>query len=117
MKFGLKKAGAIFCLTAAMTVFGPDLLGQSQEASAARNESRWFLQNVCLANANQVLGKPDWVKYQYEATQARARLRKNGVPEAHLQEMESFAIEMIRASTQPGSNRGGPKLCKQWYST
>ncbi len=85
--------------------------------AAKRNESRWFLQNVCLANATKILGKTDWKSYQKEAKAARKRLKSRGVPEAHLREMEDFATRVIRTTTTEQNKAKAPQLCMQWYST
>ena len=96
---------------------GLGALSAPTDAEAARNESRWFLQNVCLANATQLMGRTDWTKYDEEAQAARKRLRRNGVPEAHLREMEDFATNVIRSTTTAQNAHKGPDLCIQWYKT
>jgi hypothetical protein len=98
-------------------VIGLGALSAPSEAEAARNESRWFLQNVCLANAAQLMGRTDWPKYEQEAKESRKRLRRNGVPEAHLREMEDFATNVIRSTTTAQNAHKGPDLCIQWYKT
>ena len=104
-------------VTALASVIGLSALSAPSEAEAARNESRWFLQNVCLANAAQLMGRTDYTKYEEEAAAARKRLRKNGVPEAHLREMEDFATNVIRSTTTAQNAHQGPDLCIQWYKT
>jgi len=104
-------------VTALTCVLGLSALGAPSQAEAARNESRWFLQNVCLANAAQLMGRTDYTKYEEEAAAARKRLRKNGVPEAHLREMEDFATNVIRSTTTAQNADQGPQLCIQWYKT
>ena len=93
--------------------------GLSAEAEAAkkRNESRWFLQNVCMANATKILGRSDWKKFAQEAKASRSRLRNRGVPEAHLREMEGFATNIIQTTTTKDNAHEGPQLCIQWYKT
>ena len=105
-----------FALAIALVgAFGMTAAGDAEAGS--RNESRWFLQNVCMANAVELLGKPEWVNYKEEAKAARKRLKSRGVPEAHLKEMESFATKIIRSTTTPENVAEGPGLCIQWYKT
>ena len=105
--------------TLALAAFFMSAHGFSQDAEAAkkRNESRWFLQNVCMANATKILGRADWVDFDKEAKAARKRLRKRGVPEPHLREMEGFATKIIKSTTTAENAHKGPQLCVQWYST
>ena len=87
------------------------------KAAKERNESRWFLQNVCLANATKLLGREDWKNYAKEAKAARGRLKSRGVPESHLKEMEDFAVNIIRSTTTAENVHEGPQVCIQWYKT
>ena len=89
---------------------------QAGPAEANFNESRWFLQNVCLAKANKYLGNSDWAKYQKEANRSRARLRSKGVPEHHLREMERMTTRMITVGVKRDAPNS-PRLCIQWYNT
>ncbi len=115
---GLLRASRLTGLIGLAVMTGSLLLAlQSQEASAARNESRWFLQNVCLANAVKLMGDNSWTKFQKEARATRQRLASRGVPEAHLKEMESFATKIINSTTTPENVAEGPQLCIQWYKT
>lgn len=104
-------------LALAVVLVSQSALGSTAEAAQKRNESRWFLQNVCMANATKILGRNEWSDYANEAKAARSRLRKRGVPEAHLREMESFATNIITSTTTEENADQGPQLCIQWYST
>ena len=101
----------ISCLVLSSAPLGID----AAHAAKKRNESRWFLQNVCLARANQELGNSDWTKYNQEAKESRRRLRNAGVPESHLREMEVSTTNIIKASFDGGN--GSTQLCIQWYNT
>lgn len=116
---GLSRVSRFTRLIGLAMVTGSLLLAlQPQEAdAAARNESRWFLQNVCLANAVKLMGDGSWTKFQKEARATRQRLASRGVPEAHLKEMESFATKIINSTTTPENVAEGPQLCIQWYKT
>ena len=100
-------------LCALLVLFSGLLAGQAQ----ARNESRWFLQNVCLASAVKLMGDESWKRFHKEAKAARGRLKSRGVPEAHLREMEDFAIKIINSTTTEENIESGPQLCIQWYKT
>jgi hypothetical protein len=115
MKLTLKTTSLCASLAAFTLAFGLSATAQPQSADAAFNESRWFLQNVCLAKANQELGNADWAKYNAEAKESRERLRNSGVPENHLREMEASTTNIIKASFDGGN--GSTKLCIQWYNT
>lgn len=117
MKALISRSKRSLAVTALTCALGLGALGAPSEAEAARNESRWFLQNVCLANAAQLMGRTDYTKYEQEAAAARKRLRRNGVPEAHLREMEDFATNVIRSTTTAQNADQGPQLCIQWYKT
>ncbi len=110
-----KLQGKFLNLAAVLAIAGTVIAAQPAEAGF--NESRWFLQNVCLANANQVLGHSEWTNYQREAKQSRARLRRAGVPERHLREMENQTTRMIRTSAKQANGENSPRLCIQWYKT
>lgn len=115
MKFTLKTIGVCAGLAAFAVAFGLSSTTQAQTGTAGFNESRWFLQNVCLARANQELGNSDWTKYNQEAKESRRRLRNAGVPESHLREMEVSTTNIIKASFDGGN--GSTQLCIQWYNT
>jgi tellurite resistance protein len=103
----------ISCLVLSSATFSIE----AANAATKRNESRWFLQNVCMANATKLLGRSDWEEYDSEANAARKRLKKRGVPEAHLKEMEDFTVKTIRSTTTAQNVHKGPQLCIQWYKT
>jgi|GEM_PF-3522706 len=113
----LKLAGGAFALTAFLSATGLGVISTAGPAEAAFNESRWFLQNVCLARTHELLGTADWNKYLTEAKQSRGRLRQSGVPERHLREMEEMTTRLINASTNDTNKHEGPDLCIQWYKT
>ena len=117
MKFLSKATVTALGFTALVAASGLAVTAPGNKAEAGFNESRWFLQNVCLARTNELLGKTDWQKYEAEARQSRARLRKAGVPERHLREMEETTTTVILSSTTEENVAGGPKLCIQWYKT
>ena len=107
-------------LACAAMLFGAFCVTSSIGAEAAakqRNESRWFLQNVCMANAIELLGRTEWREFAEEASASRKRLKSRGVPEAHLREMEDFATNIIQSTTTPENAHQGPQLCIQWYNT
>ena len=105
------------CVFSATLIAGAIIDTGPADAAKQRNESRWFLQNVCLANATQLLGRSDWKDYDKEAKAARKRLKSRGVPESHLKEMEQFATNAIRSTTTAQNVHEGPQVCIQWYKT
>ena len=94
------------------------LTGATPAEAGKRNESRWFLQNVCMAQTTKLLGRSDWKSFDKEAKAARNRLKSNGRPRGSSARDGRFR----RADHQldhhgPKRLHQGPQLCIQWYKT
>jgi len=113
----ITSAGGGFRLAACVAVAGAVFAATTSPAAAARNEARWYQQNYCMVKAYQALGKQDVATYDKNARKSRAYLIRNGVPEHHIRELETFINKTIRQTKDGNKAHQGPRICMQWYST
>jgi hypothetical protein len=112
-----KSVGGGLCAAASVAIAGAVLVAVASPATAARNEARWYQQNYCMVKAYEAMGKTDYATYDKNARQSRAYLKKHGVPEHHIRELETFINKTIRQTKARNNAHQGPRICMQWYST
>jgi hypothetical protein len=105
------------CRLAACVAVAGALFAATTSPAAARNEARWYQQNYCMVKAYEALGKNDIATYDKNARQSRAYLIRNGVPEHHIRELETFINKTIKQTKAGNKAHQGPRICMQWYST